>query len=143
MATITMKFGGTSVADLDRIRHVASLVKREVERGNRVAVVVSAMAGETNKLVGWTNDAARPPVEGLPMDGSGGKVMQAIPDQREYDVVVAAGEQVTSGLLAIALNAMGVKARSWLGWQVPIETSAMHGSARIEGVPATAMQQAL
>src|SRR6201996_5041659 len=138
MATIAMKFGGTSVADLDRIRHVAGLVKREVERGNTVAVVVSAMAGETNKLVGWTNDAARPPVE-----GNDGKVLQPIPDQREYDVVVAAGEQVTAGLLAITLNAMGVKARSWLGWQVPIETSAMHGSARIEGVPATAMQQAL
>jgi aspartate kinase len=138
MATIAMKFGGTSVADLDRIRHVASLVKREVERGHKVAVVVSAMAGETNKLVAWTNDAARPPVEGL-----GGKVLPAIPDSREYDVVVAAGEQVTSGLLAITLNAMGVKARSWLGWQVPIETSSVHGSARIEGVPADAMKRAI
>ena len=138
MATIAMKFGGTSLADLDRIRHVASLVKREVERGHKVAVVVSAMAGETNKLVGWTNDAARPPVE-----GAGGKVVQAIPDQREYDVVVAAGEQVTSGLLAIALNAMGVKARSWMGWQVPINTSAVHGSARIEGVPASEMKRAI
>ena len=134
MAIIAMKFGGTSVADLPRIRHVAELVKREVERGNQVAVVVSAMAGETNKLVGWTNEAARPPV-----DGAGGKVVQAIPDQREYDVVVAAGEQVTAGLLAITLNAMGVKARSWLGWQIPIQTSAVHGSARIEGVPATEM----
>jgi aspartate kinase len=138
MATIAMKFGGTSVADMDRIRHVASLVKREVERGHKVAVVVSAMAGETNKLVGWTSEAARPPVE-----GSGGKVVQAIPDQREYDVVVAAGEQVTSGLLAIALNAMGVKARSWMGWQVPINTSAVHGSARIEGVPANEMKRAI
>src|ERR1700744_5111346 len=138
MATIAMKFGGTSVADLDRIRHVASLVKREVERGHKVAVVVSAMSGETNKLVGWTNDAAKPPVE-----GAGGKVVQAIPDQREYDVVVAAGEQVTSGLLAIALNAMGVKARSWMGWQVPINTSAVHGAARIEGVPASDMKRAI
>src|ERR1700722_18255778 len=138
MATIAMKFGGTSLADLDRIRHVASLVKREVERGHKVAVVVSAMAGETNKLVGWTNDAAPPPVE-----GAGGKIIQAIPDQREYDVVVAAGEQVTSGLLAIALNAMGVKARSWMGWQVPINTSAVHGSARIEGVPASEMKRAI
>jgi len=138
MATIAMKFGGTSLADLDRIRHVASLVKREVERGHKVAVVVSAMAGETNKLVAWTNDAARPPVE-----GAGGKVGQQIPDQREYDVVVAAGEQVTSGLLAIALNAMGVKARSWMGWQVPIHTSAVHGSARIEGVPASEMKRAI
>ena len=138
MATIAMKFGGTSVADLDRIRHVASLVKREVERGNKVAVVVSAMSGETNKLVGWTNEAARPPVE-----GNGGKVIQAVPDQREYDVVVAAGEQVTSGLLAITLNAMGVKARSWMGWQVPINTSAVHGAARIEGVPASDMKRAI
>ena len=138
MAIIAMKFGGTSVADLPRIRHVAELVKREVERGNQVAVVVSAMAGETNKLVGWTNEAAQPSVEGVE-----GKVVQAIPDQREYDVVVAAGEQVTSGLLAITLNAMGVKARSWLGWQVPINTSAVHGSARIEGVPATEMAAAI
>src|ERR1700742_3870789 len=82
MAIIAMKFGGTSVADLPRIRHVAELVKREVERGNQVAVVVSAMAGETNKLVAWTNEAAKPSVEGI-----GGKIMQAIPDQREYDVV--------------------------------------------------------
>ncbi|MCP5411014.1 MAG: aspartate kinase [Alphaproteobacteria bacterium] len=134
MATIAMKFGGTSVADLDRIRHVAGLVKREVERGNKVAVVVSAMAGETNKLVAWTNEAARP-------DGAAGS--HGIPDQREYDVVVASGEQVTSGLLAITLNAMGVKARSWLGWQVPIETSAVHGAARIEGVPASAMKAAV
>ena len=135
MATIAMKFGGTSVADLDRIRHVASLVKREVERGNKVAVVVSAMAGETNKLVAWTNEAAKPQGE------SSNKI--AYPDQAEYDVVVAAGEQVTCGLLAIALNASGVKARSWLGWQVPIQTSAVHGAARIEGVPALEMQKAV
>jgi aspartate kinase len=134
MALIAMKFGGTSVADIERIRHVATLVKREVERGNQVAVVVSAMAGETNKLVAWTNDAAKSG------DGDG---RPAIPDQREYDVVVAAGEQVTSGLLAITLNAMGVKARSWLGWQVPITTSAVHGSARIEGVPALDMKKAV
>src|ERR1700749_1691224 len=139
MALITMKFGGTSVADVERIRHVAGLVKREVERGNKVAVVVSAMAGETNKLVGWTNDAARSPV---PVEGAS-RLSQPIPDQREYDVVVAAGEQVTCGLLAIALNAMGIKARSWLGWQVPINTSAVHGSARIEGVAASDMQKAI
>ena len=132
MAKITMKFGGTSVADLPRIRHVASLVKREVERGNQVAVVVSAMAGETNKLVAWTNEAARP-------DPGSNVITQAIPDQREYDVVVAAGEQITAGLLAITLNAMGIQARSWLGWQVPIQTSAVHGAARIEGVPAAEM----
>ncbi len=131
MALITMKFGGTSVADIERIRHVASLVKREVERGNQVAVVVSAMAGETNKLVAWTNDAAR------------NANNLALPDQREYDVVVAAGEQVTAGLLAITLNAMGIKARSWLGWQIPIQTSAVHGSARIEGVPASDMKTAI
>ncbi|MEY4966992.1 MAG: hypothetical protein RL274_2575, partial [Pseudomonadota bacterium] len=133
MATIAMKFGGTSVADIDRIRHVATLVKREVERGNKVAVVVSAMAGETNKLVAWTNDASRPE----------GANHTAVPDQREYDVVVAAGEQVTAGLLAITLNAMGIKARSWLGWQVPINTSAVHGSARIEGVPANDIKAAI
>src|SRR4051812_18063845 len=133
MATIAMKFGGTSVADIERIRHVATLVKREVERGNKVAVVVSAMSGETNKLVAWTNDAAKP--EGANLSG--------VPDQREYDVVVAAGEQVTCGLLAIALNAIGIKARSWLGWQVPINTSAVHGSARIEGVPAMEMTKAI
>src|SRR5579863_3055733 len=138
MALIAMKFGGTSVADIERIRHVAMLVKREVERGNKVAVVVSAMAGETNKLVAWTNDAAKPPVEGVR-----GEIRQPVPDQREYDVVVAAGEQITSGLLAITLNAMGIKARSWLGWQVPINTSAVHGSARIEAVPASDMKKAV
>jgi aspartate kinase len=129
-----MKFGGTSVADIQRIRHVAGLVKAEVERGNKVAVVVSAMSGETNKLVAWTNDAAR---------SGAGENHRAVVDQREYDVVVATGEQVTCGLLAITLNAMGVKARSWLGWQVPINTNAIHGSARIEGVPAEAMKRAI
>src|SRR5215469_7852147 len=116
MAKLTLKFGGTSVADLDRIRHVAKLVKREVDRDNQVAVVVSAMAGETNKLVGWTRE------------------LSPLHDAREYDVVVAAGEQITAGLTAVALSAIGVSARSWLGWQVPVRTSAMHGSARIEGI---------
>ncbi len=139
MATIAMKFGGTSVADIERIRHVATLVKREVERGNKVAVVVSAMAGETNKLVAWTSEAAIPPSAARPE----GANHAALPDQREYDVVVAAGEQVTAGLLAITLNAMGIKARSWLGWQVPINTSAVHGSARIEAVPASDMKKAI
>jgi len=134
MALIAMKFGGTSVADIQRIRHVAGLVKAEVDRGNKVAVVVSAMSGETNKLVAWTNDAAK---------SGAGENHRAVVDQREYDVVVAAGEQVTCGLLAITLNAMGVKARSWLGWQVPINTNAIHGSARIEGVPADAMKKAI
>src|SRR5471032_2896348 len=142
MATITMKFGGTSVADIDRIRHVATLVKREVDRGNKVAVVVSAMAGETNKLVAWTGEAAIPLGATKPQI-AGAKALQPIPDQREYDVVVAAGEQITAGLLAITLNAMGVKARSWLGWQVPINTSAVHGSARIEGVPSSDMKRAI
>ena len=116
MAKIAMKFGGTSVADLDRIRHVATLVKKEVDRGHQVAVVVSAMAGETNKLVGWARE------------------LSPLHDAREYDVVVAAGEQITSGLLAVALGAIGVPARSWMGWQIPVRTSAMHGSARIEGI---------
>jgi len=116
MAKIVMKFGGTSVADLDRIRHVAGLVKREVDRGHQVAVTVSAMAGETNKLVGWARE------------------LSPLHDAREYDVVVASGEQVSSGLMAIALQAIGVSARSWMGWQIPVRTSAMHGSARIEGI---------
>src|SRR5258706_5848084 len=105
-----MKFGGPSVADIERIRHVAALVKREVERGNKVAVVVSAMAGETNKLVGLTNEAAKPE----------GANRAAVPDQREYHVVVAAGEQITSGLLDITLNAIGVKARSLLRLDVSV-----------------------
>jgi len=116
MAKIVMKFGGTSVADLDRIRHVAQLIKHEVDRGHQVAVAVSAMAGETNKLVGWTRELA------------------PLHDAREYDAVVAAGEQITAGLTAVALSAIGVSARSWLGWQIPIRTSAMHGSARIESI---------
>jgi aspartate kinase len=117
MARIVMKFGGTSVADLGRIRNVARHVKREVDAGNEVAVVVSAMAGATNQLVAWTREAA-------PMH-----------DAREYDTVVAAGEQVTAGLLAIVLQEMGVSARSWLGWQVPIRTDASHGAARITDIP--------
>ena len=133
MAKIAMKFGGTSVADLDRIRHVATLVKREHDRGNEVAVVVSATAGETNKLVGWTNEIAKLP----------GSNVLGVPDQREYDVIVASGEQVTAGLLAIALGTLGVPARSWMGWQIPIRTSAVHGSARIEGVEADLMNESL
>ncbi|WP_420141569.1 aspartate kinase [Sphingomonas sp.] len=113
MARIVMKFGGTSMAGIERIRNVAARVKREVERGNEVAVVVSAMAGETDRLVNFCREAS------------------PLYDPREYDVVVASGEQVTSGLLAIALQAMGVNARSWLGWQWPITTSDAHASARI------------
>jgi len=113
MARLVMKFGGTSVADIDRIRNVARHVKREVEAGHEVAVVVSAMAGTTNRLVEWCREAAK------------------LHDAREYDVVVASGEQVTSGLLAIALQEMGVSARSWQGWQLPILTTDAHGAARI------------
>ena len=113
MARLVMKFGGTSVADLDRIRNVAQHVKREVDAGHEVAVVVSAMAGKTNELVGWCRDAA------------------ALHDAREYDAVVASGEQVTAGLLAIVLEGIGVNARSWQGWQLPIATSDAHGAARI------------
>jgi aspartate kinase len=113
-----MKFGGTSVADLDRIRNVARHVKREVDAGHEVAVVVSAMSGKTNELVGW--------VQGMPK-ATGGRFY----DAREYDAVVASGEQVTSGLLAIALQSMGINARSWQGWQIPIKTDGAHGAARI------------
>jgi aspartate kinase len=113
MARLVMKFGGTSVGDIDRIRNVARHVKREVGAGHDVAVVVSAMAGKTNELVAWCGAAA------------------PLHDAREYDAVVASGEQVTSGLLAMTLEAMGVNARSWQGWQLPIYTSNAHGSARI------------
>ncbi|MCA3415432.1 MAG: aspartate kinase, partial [Roseomonas sp.] len=101
MARIVMKFGGTSVADLDRIRNVAARVKREVDAGHQVAVVVSAMSGVTNQLVKWCQE------------------LSPLHDAREYDTVVATGEQVTTGLTAIALQAIGVDARSWQGWQVP------------------------
>ena len=111
-----MKFGGTSVANIERIRNVAQHVKREVEAGHEVAVVVSAMSGKTNELVAWCADASK------------------LYDKREYDAVVASGEQVTSGLLAIALQEIGISARSWQGWQIPIRTSDAHGSARIESI---------
>jgi aspartate kinase len=113
MARLVMKFGGTSVADVDRIRNVARHVKREVDAGHQAAVVVSAMAGVTNELVGWCREAA------------------PLHDAREYDAIVASGEQVTAGLLAMTLEGMGVNARSWQGWQLPIATSNAHGAARI------------
>ncbi|MDM7945558.1 aspartate kinase [Oceanibaculum nanhaiense] len=116
MARIVMKFGGTSVADMTRIKAVAERVKREVDAGNEVAVVVSAMSGETNKLVAYAREAA------------------AMHDAREYDAVVASGEQVTAGLTALALQAVGVNARSWLGWQIPVRTDGVHGKARILGI---------
>ena len=118
---IVMKFGGTSVADLDRIRNVAARVKREVAAGNQVAVVVSAMAGVTNTLVKYCQD------------------LSPLFDQREYDAVVATGEQVTSGLTAIALQEIGVNARSWQGWQIPLNTDDQHGKARIEGIEGAAL----
>ncbi|MBK8158753.1 MAG: aspartate kinase [Rhodospirillaceae bacterium] len=111
-----MKFGGTSVANIERIKAVALRVKREVDAGHDVAVVVSAMSGVTNQLVDWCLDFA------------------PLHDAREYDVVVASGEQVTCGLTAIALQELGVNARSWLGWQVPIRTDDAHGKARIESI---------
>jgi len=113
MARIVQKFGGTSVGDLDRIRNVALRVKAEIDRGNEVAVVVSAMSGVTNQLVDYCTK------------------MASLHDAREYDAIVATGEQVTSGLLAIALQELGVQARSWAGWQIPIITDDAHGKARI------------
>ena len=121
MARIVMKFGGTSVADLDRIRNVARRVKREVDAGHEVATVVSAMAGVTNQLVAWCQGLA------------------ALHDAREYDAVVATGEQVTTGLLAIALQEIGVDARSWSGWQLPIRTDDAHGKARVQAIEGAAI----
>ena len=118
MARIVMKFGGTSVADLNRIRNVAARVKRQVEMGDQVAVVVSAMSGATNQLVAWC------------------QALSPLHDAREYDAVVATGEQVTTGLLAIALQSIGVEARSWAGWQIPLRTDDAHGAARINSIDA-------
>ena len=117
MARIVQKFGGTSVADMARIKAAATRVKREVDAGNEVAVVVSAMAGVTNQLVAWTTEAC------------------PLHDAREYDTVVASGEQVTAGLLALSLQNLGINARSWLGWQIPLRTDGVHGKARIEAIP--------
>ena len=125
MARIVMKFGGTSMAGIERIRGVAARVAAQVARGDEVAVVVSAMAGETDRLVGFCR-AASP-----------------LADAREYDVVVASGEQVTAGLLAIALQSLGLRARSWLGWQLPVRTTDAHGSARIEDIGTDAVLAAL
>lgn len=125
MAVVVMKFGGTSVATVERIRNVARHVKREVDANNQVAVVVSAMAGHTNQLVAWVREASM------------------IHDAREYDAVVASGEQVTAGLLAIVLQAMGVPARSWQGWQIPIITDNAHGAARIQEIRADQIRQRL
>ncbi|MCM0020004.1 MAG: aspartate kinase [Tagaea sp.] len=113
MARLVLKFGGTSVANIERIRNVAARVKREAAAGNQIAVVVSAMSGVTNQLVAWVNEVAR------------------FYDPKEYDAVVATGEQVTSGLMALALQEIGVKARSWQGWQIPLHTDSTHSKARI------------
>ncbi len=121
MARIVQKFGGTSVGDIDCIRNVALRVKTEVEAGHEVAVVVSAMSGVTNQLVGWTSDVG------------------PLHDAREYDTIVATGEQVTVGLLAIALQNIGIDARSWLGWQIPIQSDNVHGAARIESIDGVAI----
>jgi aspartate kinase len=125
MALIVMKFGGTSVANVERIRNVAQHVKREVDAGNRVAVVVSAMSGKTNELVGWVRETS------------------LLHDGREYDAVVASGEQVTAGLLAIALQSIGIPARSWQGWQIPIITDGAHGVARMKEIKADKLKARL
>ena len=123
MPRIVQKFGGTSVADLERIRNAALRVKREADAGNEIAVVVSAMAGTTNQLVGWTRQMSR------------------LHDAREYDVVVSSGEQVTAGLMAMALQDLGLNARSWLGWQVPIRTDGVHSKARIEVIDTAELER--
>ncbi len=125
MARIVLKFGGTSVGDTDRIKNAARKIKAEVERGNEVAVVVSAMSGATNQLIKWVNDIA------------------PLHDPREYDVVVATGEQVTIGLLALALQQIDVKARSWLSWQIPIRTDNAYGKARIQEIDTTEMARCM
>jgi aspartate kinase len=125
MSRIVQKFGGTSLADIDRIKTAARRVAQAVERGDEVAVVVSAMAGATDCLVGWTRETSR------------------LHDAREYDVVVASGEQVTAGLFALALQNLGLDARSWLGWQIPIRTDDVHGRARIQSIEVTELDRRL
>ena len=123
MARVVMKFGGTSVADLDRIRNVAKRVKAEYDKGNEVAVVVSAMSGVTNQLVAYCQDAGE------------------LYDTREYDTIVSTGEQVTVGLLSIVLQGMGVNARSWLGWQLPFRTDNSHGNAQIKEINTSEIEE--
>ena len=117
MPRLVMKFGGTSVANLDRIRNAAERVRLEVAKGYDVIVIVSAMSGKTNELVGWVNDTS------------------ALYDAREYDTVVSSGENVTAGLMALTLQEMDIPARSWQGWQVPVQTTSAHANARIEAIP--------
>jgi aspartate kinase len=125
MAIIVQKFGGTSVADVNRIKNVARQVKKEIETGNKVVVVVSAMAGATNQLVDWANHVT------------------STQNQQEYDVIVSTGEQVTSGLLALSLQHIGIKARSWMSWQIPFWTDNTHGKARISDINTTALIKSL
>ena len=125
MARIVQKFGGTSVADVDRIKTVAQRVKKEVDAGNQVAVVLSAMAGVTNQLITYASE------------------ISSLHDAREYDAVVSTGEQVTAGLLALALQDKGVAARSWQGWQIPIRTDGVHGKARIMGIETEELERRL
>jgi aspartate kinase len=129
MALLVLKFGGTSVADIARIRNVAAHVRREADAGHHCAVVVSAMAGATNRLVALVDEAW-----GFKERKENGGEVSAQYDGREYDAVVSSGEQVTSGLLALVLQAMGLNARSWQGWQIPLNTNAAHRSARITGL---------
>ena len=117
MPTLVMKFGGTSVANLDRIRRAAKRVGVEVAKGYDVIVIVSAMSGKTNELVGWVNETS------------------GLYDAREYDAVVSSGENVTAGLMALTLQEMDIPARSWQGWQVPVKTTSAHSAARIEEIP--------
>ena len=135
MARIVMKFGGTSVANLERIRHVSRLVEAEVKDGNEVAVVVSAMSGETNRLVALVDE--------LDADRIGSEDMHGGAIEDEYDSIVATGEQVTSGLLSIALRRRGIKARSWLGWQIPLRTDMAHSKARIAEIESSAIGPSL
>ncbi|HWU48990.1 MAG TPA: aspartate kinase [Asticcacaulis sp.] len=130
MTRLVMKFGGTSMADLERIRRAARLVAAEADAGHKVAVVVSAMAGKTNELVAWTDGAGKATGKGMEGDD-------------EYDVIVSSGEQVTAGLLAMTLRNMGYDAISMMGWQVPILTSDVHGKARIMDIPPAKLETAL
>ena len=125
MTRVVQKFGGTSLADIEKIRNAACHVQRAVNAGNEVAVVVSAMAGTTSKLVSWARE------------------ISALHDAREYDAVVASGEQVTAGLMAMAIQALGIPARSWLAWQLPILTDDVHGKAHIESIDTTEIVQRL
>ena len=123
MPRLVMKFGGTSVANLDRISNAAQRVRSEVEKGYDVIVIVSAMSGKTNELVGWVNETT------------------PLYDAREYDAVVSAGENVTAGLMALTLQEMDISARSWQGWQVPVQTTDVHSNARIEEIPSKNLEE--